>query len=167
MEELGYPRFAAHANDIGAVITCYIVRDYPRHLIGYHTLMPHFPSPSFGTGTSAMSEAERRFAACNEQWEREEGGYNLIQETKPQTLAYGLNDSPSGLAAWIIEKWRSWGAMDGHIKKTGDGASMCESPAPIAVIFLCYTDEEMDRVPCRAQGQGKLSPLMMAAAMKR
>ena len=118
MEELGYPRFAAHANDIGAVITCYIARDYPSHLVGYHTLMPHFPSPSFGTGTSTMSEAEHRFAACNEQWEREEGGYNLIQETKPQTLAYGLNDSPAGLAAWIIEKWRSWGAMDGHIERS-------------------------------------------------
>jgi pimeloyl-ACP methyl ester carboxylesterase len=118
MEELGYPRFAAHANDIGAVITCYIARDYPEHLLGYHTLMPHFPSPSFGTGTSTMSDAERRFAACNEQWEREEGGYNLIQETKPQTLAYGLNDSPAGLAAWIIEKWRSWGAIDGHIERS-------------------------------------------------
>ena len=118
MDELGYPRFAAHANDIGAVISCYIARDYPSHLVGYHTLMPHFPSPSFGTGTSTMSEAERRFAACNEQWEREEGGYNLIQETKPQTLAYGLNDSPAGLAAWIIEKWRSWGAMDGHIERS-------------------------------------------------
>jgi pimeloyl-ACP methyl ester carboxylesterase len=118
MEELGYPRFAAHANDIGAVITCYIARDYPRHLLGYHTLMPHFPSPSFGTDTPPMSEVERRFAACNEQWEREEGGYNLIQETKPQTLAYGLNDSPAGLAAWIIEKWRSWGAIDGHIERS-------------------------------------------------
>jgi pimeloyl-ACP methyl ester carboxylesterase len=118
MEELGYPRFAAHANDIGAVITCYIARDYPSHLLGYHTLMPHFPSPSFDTGTSTMSEAERRFAACNEQWEREEGGYNLIQETRPQTLAYGLNDSPAGLAAWIIEKWRSWGAIDGYIERS-------------------------------------------------
>jgi len=118
MEELGYPRFAAHANDIGAVITCYIAHDYPRHLLGYHTLMPHFPTPSFGTGTSTMSEAERRFAACNELWEREEGGYNLIQETKPQTLAYGLNDSPAGLAAWIIEKWRSWGTIDGHIERS-------------------------------------------------
>lgn len=118
MEELGYPSFAAHANDIGAVITSYIAHDYPRHLLGYHTLMPHFPSPSFGTGTSTMSEAERRFAVCNEQWEREEGGYNLIQETKPQTLAYGLNDSPAGLAAWIIEKWRSWGTIDGHIERS-------------------------------------------------
>jgi pimeloyl-ACP methyl ester carboxylesterase len=118
MKELGYPRFAAHANDIGAVITCYIARDYPGNLLGYHTLMPHFPSPSFGPGTSTMSESERRYAACNDQWEREEGGYNLIQETKPQTLAYGLNDSPAGLAAWIIEKWRSWGAIDGHIERT-------------------------------------------------
>ena len=76
------------------------------------------PCPVAGAGTSTISDAEHRFAACNEQWEREEGGYNLIQETKPQTLAYGLNDSPAGLAAWIIEKWRSWGAMDGHIERS-------------------------------------------------
>jgi pimeloyl-ACP methyl ester carboxylesterase len=117
MEGLDYPRFAAHGNDLGAVITCYIARDFPNHLLGFHTLMPHFPPPSFGTDASPMSEAERRFAACLEQWEREEGGSNLIQETRPQTLAYGLNDSPAGLAAWIIEKWRSWGAADGDIER--------------------------------------------------
>ena len=43
-----------------------------------------------------------------QQWYREEGGYDHIQSTRPQTLAYGLNDSPAGLAAWIIEKWYAW-----------------------------------------------------------
>jgi pimeloyl-ACP methyl ester carboxylesterase len=142
MEELGYPRFAAHANDIGAVITCYIARDYPRHLLGYHTLMPHFPSPSFGTDTPTMSEAERRFAACNERWEREEGGYNLIQETKPQTLAYGLNDSPAGLAAWIIEKWRSWGAIDGHI---GRSFTMDELLTNVTIYWVTQTANSSSR----------------------
>ena len=64
-----------------------------------------------------MSEAERRFVEYQERWEREEGGYNLIQETRPQTLAYGLNDSPAGLAAWIIEKWRSWGTVEGELER--------------------------------------------------
>ena len=117
MAGLGYSRFAAHANDIGAVITCYLARDYPERLIGYHTLMPNFPRPSFGNGSPPMTEAERRFAEYVDQWEQEEGGYNLIQETRPQTLAYGLNDSPAGLAAWIIEKWRSWGAVDGNLER--------------------------------------------------
>ena len=64
-----------------------------------------------------MSAAESQFAALTQKWDREEGGYNLIQETRPQTLAYGLNDSPAGLAAWILEKWRSWGAMNGDLEK--------------------------------------------------
>jgi pimeloyl-ACP methyl ester carboxylesterase len=116
MAGLGYARFAAHANDIGAVITCYIARDYPERLIGYHTLMPSFPNPSFGNGSPPMTEAERRFADYGAAWEQKEGGYNLIQESRPQTLAYGLNDSPAGLAAWIIEKWRSWGAVEGELE---------------------------------------------------
>jgi pimeloyl-ACP methyl ester carboxylesterase len=117
MAGLGYRRFAAHANDIGAVITGFIARDYPDRLIGFHTLMPHFPPPSFGPTDPPMSTAEQAFAALLNQWEQEEGGYNLIQETRPQTLAYSLNDSPAGLAAWIIEKWRAWGTAQGVLER--------------------------------------------------
>lgn len=117
MKGLGYPRFGAHANDIGAVITSYIARDHPECLIGFHTMMPAYPSPAFGGNEPPMSPAEERFAEYVRQWDRDEGGYNLLQETRPQTLAYGLNDSPAGLAAWIIEKWRAWGALDGNLEK--------------------------------------------------
>ncbi len=118
MDGLGYPVFASHANDIGAVITAYIARDAPGQLIGLHTLMPQFPSPTYGPEDAPMSEAERSFIEFNERWDKEEGGYNLIQETRPQTLAYSLNDSPIGLAAWIIEKWRSWGALGGELENS-------------------------------------------------
>jgi pimeloyl-ACP methyl ester carboxylesterase len=156
MDELGYVRFAAHANDIGAVITCYIARDHPGHLLGYHTLMPHFPSPSFGPGTSPMSEAERSFAAFNEQWEQEEGGYNLIQETRPQTLAYGLNDSPAGLAAWIIEKWRSWGAIDGHIERF---FTMDELLTNVTIYWVTHTANSSARSYYeRARDQRRFGP---------
>ena len=50
-------------------------------------------------------------------WQDAEGGYNHIQGTKPQTLSYGLNDSPVGLCAWIVEKWRSWSDCDGEVEK--------------------------------------------------
>jgi pimeloyl-ACP methyl ester carboxylesterase len=117
METLGYPRFGAHGNDIGSVITAYLAREAPERLIGFHTLMPAFPEPAFGKDDPPMTAAEREFSNLAHQWEREEGGYNLIQETRPQTLAYGLNDSPVGLAAWILEKWRSWGALGGDLEK--------------------------------------------------
>jgi pimeloyl-ACP methyl ester carboxylesterase len=108
MGGLGYDRFAAHGNDIGAVITSWMAFDAPDRLIAMHTMMPGFPSPVVGADVRPLSEAEQAHAEVQARWEREEGGYNLIQETRPQTLAYGLHDSPAGLAAWILEKWRAW-----------------------------------------------------------
>jgi pimeloyl-ACP methyl ester carboxylesterase len=101
MEGLGYARYAAHGNDIGAVITAWLAADVPERLIALHTLMPTFPSPVIGPEERPWSAAEREFALLQAAWQRDEGGYNLIQETRPQTLAYGLHDSPVGLAAWI------------------------------------------------------------------
>ena len=118
MEGLGYPRFAAHANDIGAVITSFIGLDAPERLIGIHTMMPGFPGPHVGPDDPELSEAERDFLEVQRRWDQEEGGYNRVQETRPQTLAYGLNDSPAGLAAWIVEKWRAWTDPTGDIERT-------------------------------------------------
>ncbi len=111
MDGLGYERFGVHGNDIGAVIQAYIARNRPERLIGLHTMMPTFPSPAFQEDEPPMTLKEQQFATLTHAWDREEGGYNLLQETRPQTLAYALNDSPVGLAAWIVEKWRSWGAL--------------------------------------------------------
>ena len=63
-----------------------------------------------------MTEAEKLFASTVSEWEREEGAYDAIQSTRPQTAAYGLNDSPVGLMAWIVEKWRAWTDPDGNIE---------------------------------------------------
>ncbi len=117
MEGLGYGRFAAHANDIGAVITAFIGLDHPERLIGLHTMMPGFPRPHVGPGDPGLSEAERAFLEVQRRWDQEEGGYNRVQETRPQTLAYGLNDSPAGLAAWIVEKWRTWTDPKGDVER--------------------------------------------------
>jgi pimeloyl-ACP methyl ester carboxylesterase len=117
MEGLGYARYAAHGNDIGAVISGWLAHDAPERLIALHTLMPTFPSPVIGPDVQPLTEAERAFAALQARWQREEGGYNLIQETRPQTLAYGLHDSPAGLAAWIVEKWRGWTDPAGEVER--------------------------------------------------
>jgi pimeloyl-ACP methyl ester carboxylesterase len=117
MSGLGYDRFAAHGNDIGAVITSWMAFDAPDRLIGMHTMMPGFPPPVVGVDVRPLSEAEQAHAAVQACWEQEEGGYNLIQETRPQTLAYGLHDSPVGLAAWILEKWRAWTDPAGDVER--------------------------------------------------
>ena len=117
MGGLGYDRFAAHGNDIGAVITSWMAFDAPDRLIGMHTMMPGFPPPVVGVDVRPLSEAEQAHAEVQARWEQEEGGYNLIQETRPQTLAYGLHDSPVGLAAWILEKWRAWTDPAGDVER--------------------------------------------------
>jgi pimeloyl-ACP methyl ester carboxylesterase len=108
MQGLGYERFAAHGYDIGASILGHLCLEFPHHLIGYHTTEPANVAPYLGPGAPPLSEAERAYMEYQQRWDREEGGYDHLQRTRPQTLAYGLNDSPAGLAAWIIEKWYVW-----------------------------------------------------------
>jgi hypothetical protein len=62
------------------------------------------------------SPAEQNFFKKNEEWLQKEGAYALIQSTKPQSLAPGLNDSPAGLAAWIVEKFRAWSDCGGDVE---------------------------------------------------
>jgi pimeloyl-ACP methyl ester carboxylesterase len=116
MEGLGYVRFAAHAYDVGASVTGCIGLDVPERLIGYHTTEPTIPRPYLGPGAPPLTEAEHAFVALRERWQQEEGGYAHLQSTRPQTLAYGLSDSPVGLAAWIVEKWRAWTDPDGDVE---------------------------------------------------
>ena len=117
MDGLGYARYAVHGNDIGAVINGWLALDAPERIIALHTLMPTFPSPVIGPDVQPLTEAEQAFAELQSRWQQEEGGYNLIQETRPQTLGYGLHDSPAGLAAWIVEKWRAWTDPTGDLNR--------------------------------------------------
>lgn len=116
MGGLGYKKFGLHANDIGAVISGWLTLDFPERMIGLHTMMPTFPPPSFDEGQPPMTETEKSFKAIVDAWDKEEGGYDAIQRTRPQTLAYGLNDSPVGLMSWIIEKWCAWTDPNGNIE---------------------------------------------------
>lgn len=114
-EELGYHHFAAQGGDIGGGVTARLALTYPELLAGIH--VTDVRNPYLGEGARELSEAERKFLAEEEKWEKEEGAYGSIQATKPQTLAYGLNDSPVGLAAWIVEKFRSWSDCDGDVER--------------------------------------------------
>jgi pimeloyl-ACP methyl ester carboxylesterase len=98
---LGYEKFVSAGGDHGAIITQSLARKYPELLIGIHLTDVGYPDGN--TDFSALSPAEMEMAQWVQKWFMEEGiGVNMIMATKPQTLAYGLNDSPLGLAAWII-----------------------------------------------------------------
>jgi pimeloyl-ACP methyl ester carboxylesterase len=120
MRGLGYERYGAQGGDFGAGVATLMALDNPELMIGVHLSNLEI-SPDMGPGARPLSEAERTYLACNEAWRQAEGGYKAIQSTKPQTLGYGLNDSPAGLAAWILEKWRSWadsrGDLDGRFSR--------------------------------------------------
>ena len=115
-ENLGYQRFAAQGGDWGARVTAKLGLSHGDKVIGIHTTSTSSPTPYQGPGTRELSEAEKAMLAQRIQWLADEGGYSHIQATKPQTLSYGLNDSPAGLAAWIVEKYRTWSDCGGDVE---------------------------------------------------
>jgi pimeloyl-ACP methyl ester carboxylesterase len=114
MRGLGYARYGAGGGDFGAGVATFMALDDPAPLIGIHLSNLEIP-PYMGPGSRPLSEAERRFLARSEAFWQVEGGYKAIQSTRPQTVAYGLNDSPAGLAAWVLEKWRAWSDSHGDL----------------------------------------------------
>ena len=115
-EELGYGRFAAHGGDIGSGVTEKLAYAHADSLVGIHlTDVPYWHL--FTISQEDLSDVEQEYLRAGQRWQMEEGAYALIQGTKPQTPAYGLNDSPAGLAAWIVEKFRSWSDCDGDVEK--------------------------------------------------
>jgi pimeloyl-ACP methyl ester carboxylesterase len=114
MHGLGYARYGAQGGDFGAGIATYMALDDPKQLLGIHVSNLEI-LPYLGPGSRPLSEAERNYLEYSEAFWQVEGGYKAIQATRPQTLGYGLNDSPVGLAAWILEKWRSWADSGGDL----------------------------------------------------
>ena len=117
-QNLGYPRFAAQGGDIGSGVTARLGFAHSDSLFGIHLTSITRPTPYLGPGSRPLTDAEQALITQREKWFDDEGGYNHIQGTKPQTLAYGLNDSPVGLASWIVEKYRTWSDCGGDVEKS-------------------------------------------------
>ena len=115
MAGLGYERFGAQGGDFGAGVTTALGHSFPDQVIGIH-LSSDLRSPSPMPAESDLSEAEKDYLARITRWKDEEGGYSHQQRTRPQTLAFGLNDSPAGLAAWMVDKFRSWSDCGGDVE---------------------------------------------------
>ena len=114
MARLGYTQYGAHGGDWGSYISCWIAALDTPHVNGLH-LIDTVANPQ-DTWEKTSPEAKRKM----EQQQLSmllEGDYVAIQSTKPQSLGYALNDSPAGLAAWIIEKFRGWSDCDGNVEK--------------------------------------------------
>jgi pimeloyl-ACP methyl ester carboxylesterase len=98
MTGLGYERFAAAGGDVGSGVTLALSRQHPERVTGIHLTDAGYP-----TGQEEnLSEAEQEFAGFIQSWWFSEGAYAMLHSTKPQTIAFSLDDSPVGLAAWIL-----------------------------------------------------------------
>lgn len=118
MEGLGYTRFCAQGGDWGASVSTCLGLNHPQQIIGLHlNYIPGSFKPYQDASSRELSAVERSFLEEQSRWVEAEGGYGQVQRTKPQTLAYGLNDSPAGMAAWIVEKFRDWSDCDGEVER--------------------------------------------------
>jgi microsomal epoxide hydrolase len=115
-EVLGYERFAAGGGDGGSPISQLLAVHHPESIIGIHLTDIGFHATR--AEHTELSEAEQQYLGKLQMIGFQEGAYAMVQGTKPQTLAYGLTDSPVGLAAWITEKFRTWSDCDGDVEKS-------------------------------------------------
>jgi epoxide hydrolase len=111
MERLGYANYSIAGGDWGAIINRHLANNYPDRLIGFHSNMLSASSPADEELRNGMTEDESQRRTTRAAYMENERGYQRIQGTKPQSLGYGLNDSPAGLAGWIVEKFHAWTDM--------------------------------------------------------
>ncbi|MEJ1965060.1 MAG: epoxide hydrolase family protein [Gammaproteobacteria bacterium] len=113
-DTLGYKRFGLRGSDIGGSVIQQLALAHPEAVIGVHVtgMLRGTPTP----GPGAPSEEELWFNRAMAEWDATEIAYARIQGQKPQTLAVGLNDSPAGLASWIVEKFQKWGDTQGDVE---------------------------------------------------
>lgn len=115
MADLGYTRYGAAGGDVGSMVTQFLALAHPESVAGIHLTDIGFYF--LNAGAPDLSEEERAYVASIQQWWMQEGAYAMLHSTRPQTLAYGLTDSPVGLAAWLVEKFRSWSDCNGDVER--------------------------------------------------
>jgi pimeloyl-ACP methyl ester carboxylesterase len=112
-EHLGYARYAMRSSDLGAGIAAQMALQHPEAIIGSHT---GGTNPWVQQVPDDLSPEEAAFVKAAQGWQYQEMGYAMLQSSKPQTIGHALNDSPIGLAAWIVEKYRRWGDTGGDVE---------------------------------------------------
>jgi pimeloyl-ACP methyl ester carboxylesterase len=114
---LGYSNYVAQGGDWGAYAASRLGYLFPDAVIGIHlSYVVGGLRPALGGDSAPLSSAEKQMLEQRARWDLLEGGYEHLQSTKPQTIAFALSDSPAGLAAWILEKWRSWTDCQGRLE---------------------------------------------------
>lgn len=145
MSGLGYDRFIAHGSDMGAGVVEVLRQTHADRLLGVHfsNVFWGYPKPD------DPSPEEAAYLGKVQGWTFAEGAYAMVQSTKPQTLSVGLNDSPAGLAAWVVEKFQSW--SDGHAEAVYGLDGLC---ANLTLYWLTETIGSSVRLYAEAAAAG-------------
>ncbi|TMR07336.1 epoxide hydrolase [Actinomadura soli] len=115
MRVLGYERFGAAGGDLGSHVSRYLGLDHPGRVVAVHRMDGGLPV--FTGDPADLTPEERAWFQTVAEWGAAEGAYGAVHRTKPQTAAFGLTDSPAGLAAWIVEKLRAWSDCGGDVER--------------------------------------------------
>jgi pimeloyl-ACP methyl ester carboxylesterase len=116
MNSIGYTTFGAQGGDIGSGISTWLSLNSPESIIGLHLNYISGSFKPYMKPGEKLTEEETAFQKFVAEWSAKEGAYANMHATKPSTLAFGLNDSPVGLCAWIIEKFNSWSDNNRNIE---------------------------------------------------
>jgi pimeloyl-ACP methyl ester carboxylesterase len=118
MARLGYTRYGLQGGDWGSSISRFAALNDASHVAGLHiNFCLAGPPPGVKDPNEGITPAELERSRARQAFFETERGYFLAQSTKPQTIGSALDDSPAGLAAWIVEKFRSWSDVDGNVEK--------------------------------------------------
>lgn len=120
MEMLGYDSYLAQGGDWGALVSTLLAADHPDRVDALHTNMIMAGPPDVDDPTAMLDEEELADLEATREFRETGTGYYELQATKPQTAAYGLTDSPAGLAAWIVEKFHGWSDCDRNPEESFD-----------------------------------------------
>jgi epoxide hydrolase len=170
MARLGYGRYGAQGGDWGSMISTQNALLDPEHCVGLHlNMVVALPPSDVANPLEGLRPEEIRGVTDMMNFQKNETGYSSIQGTKPQTLGYGLNDSPAGLAAWIAEKFRAWSDCGGDAAKRfepGDFGGDLESRfskdellTNITLYWATQTIASSTRLYCETMRSGLWGPL--------
>ncbi|MFQ5415918.1 MAG: epoxide hydrolase family protein [Myxococcota bacterium] len=157
MARLGYDRYGAQGGDWGSMVTAHLGAHDSEHVCGIHlNMVVAFPPAGGGDPADGLSPDELADLADLGAFQAGETAYQQIQGSKPQTLGIALNDSPAGLASWIVEKFRSWSDCDGDVERR---FSKDELLANITLYWVTETINSSFRLYCESMRAGSFGPV--------
>jgi pimeloyl-ACP methyl ester carboxylesterase len=150
-EGLGQPAYAVAGGDWGAILAARIAFDAPGAVTGVHISTPMALPVAGGLAETPPSDAELRWVERMRRWRRHEGFHLAIQGQAPDTISPALNDSPAGLAAYLLDKYRTWSDSGGEAERRFSKDDLCDfltiywSTASIASSMRLYYGERTSR----------------------